>query len=485
MKFDSLSFFLFIFFSLVVFHAVRRSPFRPLVLAGINAIFLCSFTSTLAQLWPLLFFILLGYVFIHIVQRAHSAVYLGLFVGLIILLFIYFKRYTAIDFLPPISSPYVVIGLSYILFRVIHLLIDAHDKAVPGKISFLNYFNFTCFFLNLVSGPIQRYQDFIKQDQSVQEVKLKPEEVYRAFSRITTGYIKIIFLAPFFFQIPHPQYLNYAYVLGKLNGQGALILSGWFVFAVLSFIFKLYMNFSGYMDVVIGIGKLFHYNLPENFDRPFSSANFLEFWRRWHITLAEWFKTYLFNPILKAMMHRFHSPLLVPYLGAFAYFMTFFVMGVWHGTTAMFFIYGLFLGVGVGVNKFYQVIMTKSLGKAQYQSLCAQPVYRQFSRGFACSYFCIALTALWMDLGQFMGLFGRSSWIVLVLGFGGIGIFLTGFLFVWDGLLEGLGFARNHLRYFMESFFAKQLWLAVKVILISYLILANINPAPVFVYQAF
>ena len=76
--------------------------------------------------------------------------------------------------------------------------------------------------------------------------------------------------------------------------------------------------------------------MPENFDWPFLAENFIAFWGRWHITLSNWLKTYVYTPLLMSSMRRFPAPSLEPYLGAFAYFVTFFLVGAWHGQTSMF-----------------------------------------------------------------------------------------------------------------------------------------------------
>ena len=486
MNFNSFSFLSFIFVSLIVFHFFLKSRVLPWILAAINIFFVMSFASSPFEALPLFAFVALGYALLYAVQSYPAARVLKIAVVLIIASFVYLKQYSAVSFVPFLGSPYIVVGLSYILFRVIHLLIDTHDKAIKEKISPLGYFNFTCFFLSFLSGPIQRYQDFTRQlKEDVPRDVLSDRDVYTAFSRIATGYLKIIFLAPFFFNNPHPQYLDYAYVYGKLHGKSPLILSGWYSFAMISYLFKLYMNFSGYMDIVIGLGRLFHMKLPENFNRPFSSSNFLDFWSRWHITLAEWFKFYVFNPFSKALMHKVNNPKLASYVGVAAYFFTFFLLGLWHGTTIMFFIYGLFLGLGVSVNKLYQVLMRDRLGKEKYQQLSSHPFYQHLAKGLTGSYFAVALTCFWMDVDKFLGLFGNAAGTVLLLGFLGLGVFLAVFMFFWDSLVNGLSVLRGKCAGVIESSFVRQCWLAVKVLLILYFILININPAPEFMYQAF
>src|SRR4029077_2686093 len=148
----------------------------------------------------------------------------------------------------------------------------------------------------------------------------------------------------------------------------------------------LYFNFSGYTDIVIGIAGFLRLRLPENFNRPFSSTNFIDFWGRWHITLSAWLKTYVFNPLTKVLMKRFPSAKAQPVIGVVAFFVTFFLIGVWHGQTPAFLIFGVLLGTGVSVNKLFQILMDKWLGHSAYKQLASNSIYCAFSRGrtFTC-----------------------------------------------------------------------------------------------------
>jgi alginate O-acetyltransferase complex protein AlgI len=136
-------------------------------------------------------------------------------------------------------------------------------------------------------------------------------------------------------------------------------------FSVMSLCYTVYLyyNFSGYMDIVLGIGTLLGFDLPENFNQPFRARDFLEFWTRWHITLSLWFKTYLFNPLMSILLRSDKRPAMVPYLGVMAYFVTFGIMGLWHGTTAMFLVYGLVMGAGASIVKLWQLILMKYIGR--------------------------------------------------------------------------------------------------------------------------
>src|SRR6202044_372706 len=97
-------------------------------------------------------------------------------------------------------------------------------------------------------------------------------------------------------------------------------------------------------DVVIAVARCFRIVLPENFNRPFSAPNALNFWARWHISLSQWLKTYVYTPLLVGLMRRFPSPAAEPLFATIAFFVTFFLVGVWHGQTSEFIVFGFLQG---------------------------------------------------------------------------------------------------------------------------------------------
>jgi alginate O-acetyltransferase complex protein AlgI len=340
---------------------------------------------------------------------------LALSVALIIVVFAVLKRYT---FLPAgIGLPYLYlqIGLSYILFRILQMVIDSAGGELAARLDALNFFNFTCNFLCFVSGPIQRSDEYLA-DLGQLNRKVDETLAFRALQRIIKGFIKLAVVSAV------ANYLFAHFSVALLAETTSL--AGWryalqYAASAVTYTFYLYYNFSGYMDIVIGIGWFLGQNLPENFNRPFSARNIFEFWSRWHMTLSEWFKTYLFNPLMAFLAARFSAPVLLPYLGVLAFFVTFFVMGVWHGSTGVFVIYGLVMGAGASLNKLWQVFMTKRLGKKRYKAVGESAVYGSMARGLLFAFFALAVTALWVNMGQLALLAGR-------LGVGGLAIALVG-----------------------------------------------------------
>ena len=205
-----------------------------------------------------------------------------------------------------------LLGLSYIIFRVLSVILSVQDTGrLPGLVPYLNY----CLSMfTFLSGPIQRYRDFDEDIVRRRTFRLGEGELSLGLNRILNGVLKVVYLAPviqglqeFFMTAREPG--NFAIIRGPRSAifHGPLDFSGTFApslgfgLAALSYLVFLYFNFSGYTDIVIGLGRLVGFRLPENFYKPFSSTNFLEFWRRWHISLSLWFRDYCFSPILKRM----------------------------------------------------------------------------------------------------------------------------------------------------------------------------------------
>jgi alginate O-acetyltransferase complex protein AlgI len=146
---------------------------------------------------------------------------------------------------------------------------------------------------------------------------------------------------------------------------------------------------------VIGLARLMRLRLPENFDRPFSASSVMEFWNRWHITLSNWLKTYVFNPLLITLMRRIPSVTAEPFLAVFCFFVTFFLIGLWHGRTSEFIMFGALTGGGMSINKLWQIGLTRWMGRGGYRDLARTPLYKAFGRGLNFAWFSFTLFWFW------------------------------------------------------------------------------------------
>jgi D-alanyl-lipoteichoic acid acyltransferase DltB (MBOAT superfamily) len=384
----SAPFILFVIALSLLFHLHRGATYRLLLLAAADAIFIASYVNTPLQLVPLLGFLVLGYACLQVAQRAARPAVLPSLIIVTLAVYVLLKQFSFLPAAARIPFPYLVIGLSYILFRLLHLIVDAAAGNLPGRIGPLTFFRYTCNLLTFVSGPIQLYGSFAESGAARGE--LTAELVYQAFSRIVTGYVKFAVIAACADYVFDNAFVQ----IGASPAFGHLVAV--YTLCAVCYTIYLYYNFSGYMDIVIGLGWLLGQDLPENFDRPFQARSFLEFWQRWHMTLSEWFKTYLFNPLMMALMTCVTNPALIPLLGVVAFFVTFLVMGIWHGTTLVFVVYGLLMGLGASINKLWQIAAANRLGKKRYRALSSTRVYAAVARGMTIAYFVIALTCLWV-----------------------------------------------------------------------------------------
>lgn len=479
MNLTSPLFFAFLAATIVAFHVSESLSYRRFVLGTANVIFISSYLTDFTQALPLLAFLLLGYACVSILYVRKSPAILAAGIVAVLAFYIFLKRFSFFEALGHLPFPYLSIGLSYILFRILHVMIDVRSGDLVERISPLAFFRYTCNFLCFVSGPIQRYQDYNVTDGK-ELVPLDPSKVYEAFTRIATGYVKFAVIAAtaqYIFL-----YLNPPLLQATALPPAKLCLI--YATAASLYTIYLYFNFSGYMDIVIGIGSLLGQSLPENFDKPFSARSFLEFWQRWHMTLSQWFKFYLFNPLLMFLMSCFPAPALTSYLGILAFFITFLVMGVWHGTTAVFVIYGLLMGAGASINKLWQIACLERLGKKRYRALSQSAIYIYFARGVTIGYFVLALTCLWVtEPSQLNSLVIRLGVTGVLGAFIPLGAVFAMVSLVTDFISERIA-APISLSAIRDGIIVRNLTLAGKMMAI-FAVTSLFHKAPDFVYKAF
>jgi len=231
----------------------------------------------------------------------------------------------------------VPLGISYYTLILIGYLLDVSRGTVkePQK-NPLKLLLFAGYFPQMLSGPFSRY-NFMKEDL-FNTVKFSIRNVWNGLQRVIWGVFKVLIistrLSVFVRLVYEAQDLPENPLAGIVFAGGAVL-----------YVFMVYMNFSGSMDIVIGVSEMFGITLAENFQRPFGSANLSEIWRKWHITLGFWLKDYVLYPVLKSvwmndirtiLKKRFNKKTVqnIPtYIGMF---ITWFCVGYWHGGSLKF-----------------------------------------------------------------------------------------------------------------------------------------------------
>lgn len=232
------------------------------------------------------------------------------------------------------------LGLSYILFRMIHWLVESYKGTLRSR-NPLTYLNYLFFFPTFMAGPIDTLNNF-HYWLNTTHVRFNQRMLMAGVGRIFIGAVKALLIVP----LIKPYAVDYEVFLPQLGPWGAV------VSAALLYSLYIYIDFSGYCDMAIGMAYMMGIRTPENFNNPYFSANISEFWKRWHITFSTFLRIYVFKPVV-ALLNRLPIAKYRMVVSVTAYMVTFFVCGLWHGSTLNFVIWGLWHGVGLSVYKLF------------------------------------------------------------------------------------------------------------------------------------
>jgi len=477
----SLQFVLFGLITAALSNISHSRVWRSIALMLATLIFLAILAKSAFMLIPLTAFLFFGYG--ALVVRERSWFRSGAWsIPTTIFAYVWLKQYT---FLPErflLHFPYFTLGLSYIFFRVLHLLIEAGEgyaREGQRRIGFVPYLIYTLNFTTFVSGPIQRYDEFSRDQFAIRPLPLGSTVIGLQLERIIRGFFKVNVLA----MLLHRLQENGLEQLAQPVPIEHKLIS--VIQLTIAYPLFLYANFSGYIDIVIALARLMRIQLPENFDRPFSASSFLDFWNRWHITLSKWLKTYVYNPLLMALMRRISSPSIEPFLGVICFFVTFFLIGVWHGRTSEYIIFGILQGGGVAINKLWQLFLTRVLGRKAYKDLAKNTLYIAFGRGLTFSWFAFTMFwfwANWKQIGKIFSEFTVARWLAvwLVILFG-----TTAVLAMWEVLRTELLKIRTSEGPALTSRYALVVYATTMAVIAVVVTVVLNQPAPGIIYKAF
>jgi D-alanyl-lipoteichoic acid acyltransferase DltB (MBOAT superfamily) len=245
------------------------------------------------------------------------------------------------------------LGFSYIAFRLIHTIRDRQSGRLP-QVNLQEFVNYVIFFPAVTAGPIDRIERFTGDLRKPAE--LDSTRFVDGSRRLLAGLFKKFVLAD-------------ALALIALNATNASQVDsgGWTWVLLYAFAFQIYFDFSGYTDIAIGLGIWLGIVLPENFNRPYLKPNLTQFWNNWHMTLTQWFRAYYFNPLTRALRSS-KRPLPAWFILLFTQVTTMVLIGMWHGITWSFIIWGLWQGIGLFIQNRYS-----EWAKPRTSALTSQP----------------------------------------------------------------------------------------------------------------
>jgi len=287
------------------------------------------------------------------------------------------------------------LGFSYLAFRLLHALRDRASGRLPA-LSLQEFVTYALFFPALTAGPIDRSDRFVKDLR--QPFSFSASEALEGGKRIVVGLFKKFALADTLALI----------ALNRVNAAQTTS-AFWAWMLLYAYAWRLYLDFSGYTDIAIGLGRLFGVRLPENFERPYLKPNLTTFWNSWHITLAQWFRAYFFNPLTRALRSR-PRPLPAALIILIGQVGTMLLIGLWHGVTWNFVAWGAWHAAGLFVHNRWA-----EFARARLSALDRAPVLKRAARlaGVALTFHYVTLGWVWFalpspDLSQtvFQRLFG-------------------------------------------------------------------------------
>ncbi|MFS0654648.1 D-alanyl-lipoteichoic acid biosynthesis protein DltB [Bacillus sp. 179-C3.3 HS] len=234
--------------------------------------------------------------------------------------------------LPPINW-LSFLGISYLTFKGVQLIIETRDGLIKKKIPIHRLVYFIVFFPTISSGPIDRYRRFEKDMETPPDQEAYSHLLYSGMHKIFIGFLYKFIIG----------YLIHTYILMNIDqvSGGHFVQQLTYMYAYSMYLF---FDFAGYTAFAVGVSYIMGIRSPENFNKPFISRNIKDFWNRWHMSLSFWFRDYVFMRFVFFMTKKkwIKNRMAVSNIG---YFVLFLLMGAWHGLALQYIIYGLYHAV--------------------------------------------------------------------------------------------------------------------------------------------
>lgn len=225
------------------------------------------------------------------------------------------------------------LGISFLSFRLIHVLVEQQRGTLP-TMSAGDYFLYAFFFPIWLAGPIERSDRFLAGRQD----RVATDDLVTGANRVMFGLVKVFFVSKIVLPALYAATVTPDTIVAGMDALTPLDV--WrYLFVTYAI---LYCDFSGYSDIAIGLSRLFGFRIMENFNFPFLATNMSDYWRRWHISLAQWCQSYVYMPVLA----RTRRPNV-------ALFSSFLVMGVWHAASFHWVLWGMWHALGVTIFRFW------------------------------------------------------------------------------------------------------------------------------------
>ena len=252
------------------------------------------------------------------------------------------------------------LGISFFTFQQISYMVDSY-KGETEDYTFLDYALFVSFFPQLVAGPIVLHSELISQFRDKSKWKVDYDNLTRGIMLFTKGLAKKVLIADVFGKA-----VDWGFAQAAVASSGESALAFYEVIIVmLSYTFQIYFDFSGYSDMATGLGAMFNFVIPINFNSPYKALSVADFWKRWHMTLTRFLTRYVYIPLggnRKGTVRTYINVMIV-----------FLISGIWHGANWTFILWGIIHGLGQCFNRMTSGIYNGITAKVK-ESKAGKPV---------------------------------------------------------------------------------------------------------------
>lgn len=226
--------------------------------------------------------------------------------------------------IPVIGLP---LGISFYTFRAVSYCLDIYWRTAPAGKNIIDTALYVSFFPQVSMGPITRYSEFVG---GLHGRRFDPAVFSDGIKQIIAGFFKKLVIANNLGMV-----VDHAFAMG--NAERTVVMA-WL--GIVGYLIQLYYDFSGYSDIAIGLGKLFGFKTPQNFDHPYASKSLTEYWSRWHMTLGTWLKAYIYTPVFRGVMGK--RKISIYACDMTALLVTWLFSGLWHGAAWHYVAWGLY-----------------------------------------------------------------------------------------------------------------------------------------------
>lgn len=326
---------------------VKSIKYKNIILLIFSILFYCY--GSLDYLWVILLSIIINYIFGILIEKFKKfyLIFIGVLFNIILLFIFKLLGVYGTSLLSSGILPYVgPLGISFFTFQEISYIVDVYRKVVPAQKNIIKYSLYVSFFPQLIAGPIIRYDDIYKE---IDNRKTSLSGVSDGLYEFIIGLFKKCVIA---------DVIGNCALIMFTNSSGNSLCEAWL--CAISFVLQLYYDFSGYSNMAIGLGKIFGFNIKSNFNYPYASCSINEYWKKWNISLGNWFNDYILYPICNSKIYKFllkklsmffNKKFAFKMMNYLALFICWILVGLWHGIGINYVYLGIFYFIFLTIEK--------------------------------------------------------------------------------------------------------------------------------------